>query len=67
MLIGVECSGIYGMHFRLTYILNNDWNSVLPDKEFLVVGTGNELLVVVEESDGVDCREMLVVLLHPLS
>jgi hypothetical protein len=39
----------------------------LPEQHLLVVGCGGEPLVVVVEGDGVDGRQVVVVLLHHLA
>lgn len=54
------------MHIRLTDMLCDDWNSELPDVDFLVVCCGNKAAAVLDECDRVDGAQMLLVLLDGL-
>jgi len=55
------------VHVRLTDVFDYHWDPVLPHKYLFVVGSGNELLVVLNELNGVNCPQMLFVLLDNLS
>ena len=54
------------VHVRLTDMLGDNRDSELPDIHFLVICSRNESPSILNESDGVDRTEMLLVLLDDL-
>lgn len=50
----------YRMHFGLRNVASDHWYSVLPNEQFLVIGAAHEFILL-DESKGVDCTEMLCV------
>ena len=52
------------MHLRLCNVLNGHRNVELPHQNLLIVRSGRELSAIVEEGDGVDGTEVVVVLLY---
>mmetsp|Transcript_88623 Transcript_88623/g.264350 ORF Transcript_88623/g.264350 Transcript_88623/m.264350 type:complete len:405 (+) Transcript_88623:207-1421(+) len=64
LLLRVHHDRRYGVHGRLGNVLHNHRDSVLPHKDLLVVGGGDQTLAFLAEGHGVDRAEVLVVLLH---
>lgn len=62
----VDGDGWHRVHIGLSNVLDNDGNVVVPSSNTLVVRGSDEPSVFVDESDGVDGAEMLVVLLRDL-
>lgn len=54
------------MHVRLGNVLDHDRNVVIPTSNGLIIGGGHEAPVLVNERDGIDRSEMLIVCLGDL-
>lgn len=55
------------MHRRFGDVLDHNRNIVVPHSNGLVIRCGNESTVVVDEIDGIDRSEMLIVFLSNFS
>jgi len=64
---GVQGGGWDTVHRWLADILDGDWDVVIPDQHLLVVGGGHDSAIVVNEKDGVDGAEVVVVLLNDIA
>jgi len=66
LTVRMKSNGRHGVHVWFGDVLDDDGNIVVPSSNGLVVRGRDEPTVVVDEGDGVDGSEMLVVLLDDL-
>lgn len=59
--------GWHGVHGRVGDVLNLHGNAELPHPNGLVIRGGHELPALVDERDGVDWPQMIIVLLDSLA
>ena len=56
----------HGMHVGLGNVLDNNWNVIIPSSNRFVVGRRHESSILVDEGNGVDRSQVLVVCLDYL-
>ena len=66
LTVRVKSNGRHGVHVWFGDVLDNDGDIVVPSSNGFIVRGRDESTVVVDEGDGVDGSEMLVVLLDDL-
>lgn len=58
--------GWHRVHVRFGNVLDNDWDIVVPSTYRLVIGSGNETTIFIDESNSVNRSKMLVISLDNL-
>ena len=65
-LLSVRVHGCSGdrRHIRWAYMLGNNWDSILPDIDLLVIRRAHKPLAILYESDCIDTSHMFLIGLH---
>jgi hypothetical protein len=63
---GMRCGTYHRVHIRLRDKLDRDGDAVFPCAQRFVVGCSDKSAVLVDEGDGIDRAEMVIIFLHHL-